>query len=326
MQKMTRVLLGLGILLIALIAILGWVSTRQKNFVIQGEVEANRVDISVRVQGRAEELFYDLGDNVKKGDLLVVLDNPAMIAQQVTAEAQYNVAVANRNVAYSTRPEQIEIQKALLAAAEDGVTLAKHSFDRVQKASERGGVSQQVFDEAKTAYEVALKEKLASNLQLAENGASIETKHLADAQVAQAKAALSQVNTDVDTLKVYATTDGQVTAKIAEVGQLYNPGSPLYSLIDLKNMWVTFNIREDFLGAAKIGDVFEVEVPALGITTEVKITALNALGQYANWRATKATGEFDLRTFEVRAKPTSELSGLRPGMSIIAKWNTRKAQ
>lgn len=328
MQKMTRTLIGLGILLIALIVILGWVATRQKDFIVQGEVEANRVDISVRVQGRAEELFYDLGDNVKKGDLLVVLQNTALTAQQVTAEAQYNVAVANRNVAYSTRPEQIEIQRALLAAAEDGVALAKHSFDRVQKASERGGVSQQIFDEAKTAYEVALKERLAaeSNLQLAENGASIEAKHLADAQVEQAKASLSQVNTDVETLKVYATTDGQVTAKIAEVGQLYNPGSPLYSLIDLNNMWVTFNIREDFLGAAKIGDVFEVEVPALGITTEVKITALNALGQYANWRATKATGEFDLRTFEVRAKPINELSGLRPGMSIIAKWNTRKAQ
>lgn len=329
MQKMTRTLIVLGLLLVALIAILYWVSGREKEFVIQGEVEANRVDISVRVQGRAEELFYELGDNVKKGDLLVVLENPAMLAQQITAEAQYNVAVANRNVAYSTRPEQIEIQKALLAAADDAVILAKHSFDRVQKAIDKGGISQQVFDEVKTAYEVALKDQLAAqaNLQLAETGASIETKHLADAQVEQAKAALNQVNTDVNTLKVYATTDGQVTAKVAEVGQLYNPGSPLYSLIDLSNLWVTFNVREDFLGSAKIGDTFEVEVPALGITTEVKITALNALGQYANWRATKATGEFDLRTFEVRAKPVKGLDGLRPGMSIIAKWNTdHKAQ
>ncbi|MBS7838079.1 HlyD family secretion protein [Wohlfahrtiimonas chitiniclastica] len=328
MQKMTRTLLGLGALFIALVVVLYLVAHQQKEFVLQGEVEANRVDISVRVQGRAKEVFYDLGDNVKEGDTLVILENPAMIAQQITAEAQYNVAKANRDVAYSTRPEQIEIQKALLASAEDGVTLAKQSFDRVQKAIQKGGVSQQVFDEAKTSYEVALKDKLAAeaSLQLAENGASIETKHLADAQVAQAKAALNQVNTDVDTLIVKATANGQVTAKVAEVGQLYNPGTPLYSLIDLTDMWVMFNIREDFLRAAKIGDVFEVEIPALKETVEVKITALNALGQYANWRATKATGEFDLRTFEVRAKPIKNIEALRPGMSVIAKWNTRKAQ
>lgn len=325
MQKMTRSLIGLGLLLIGLIVLLYWVGNRQKEFVIQGEVEVNRVDISVRVQGRATELFYELGDDVKKGEVLVILENPAMKAQQITAEAQYNVAVANRNVAYSTRPEVIEAQKALVAAAEDAVILAKHSYDRVKNA--QGGVSQQVFDEVKTAYEVAVKNKLAAvaNLELAENGSSIETKELADAQVEQAKASLNQVNTDVDTLIVYATTDGQVTAKIAEVGQLYNPGTPLYSLIDLSNMWVTFNVREDFLNAAKIGDTFEVEVPALGITTEVKITALNALGQYASWRATKATGEFDLRTFEVRAKPVNPINGLRPGMSVIAKWATHKS-
>ncbi len=328
MQKMTRTLLGLGTLLIGLVIVLYLVAHQQKEFVLQGEVEASRVDISVRVQGRAKEIFFDLGENVKEGDVLVVLENPALTAQQITAEAQYNVAVANRNVAYSTRPEQIEIQKALLASAEDGVALAKQSFDRVQKASATGGVSKQVFDEAKTSYEVALKDKLAAeaSLELAENGASIETKHLSDAQVEQAKAALNQVNTDVNTLVVTATAQGQVTAKVAEVGQLYNPGTPLYSLIDLSDMWVTFNIREDFLKAAKIGDIFEVEVPALQTTVQVQITALNALGQYANWRATKATGEFDLRTFEVRAKPVKHLDTLRPGMSVIAKWNTRQAR
>lgn len=325
MQKMARTLIGLGVLLIALIVLLYWTAQRKKDFIIQGEVEVHRTDISVRVQGRATQLFYDLGDNVKKGDVLVILESPYLMAQQSTAEAQYNVAVANRGVAYSTRPELIEAQKALVAAAEDNVILAKHSLDRVINA--KTGVSQQVSDEAKTAYDVAIKNKLAAdaNLQLVETGESIEAKHLADAQVKQAEAALNQVNTDVNTLTVYATTDGQVTARIAEIGQLYNPGSPLYSLINLDDMWLTFNIREDFLEAAKIGDTFEVEVPALGITTEVKITALNALGQYASWRATKATGEFDLRTFEVRAKPINPISGLRPGMSAIANWTTRKA-
>ncbi len=324
MTKIKYTLIATVGVILLLVLTLFYVSMRKPTIVFQGEVETDRVDMSIRVQGRAVKVNYDVGDNVKEGDLLLVLENPALIAQKATSEAQYEVAVANRNVVYSTRPETIEVQKALLEKAEADLVLAESNLERMQKAIETGGVSQQNYDVAKNNYEVALKAKLAAkaNLELAVNGNSPEAKKLADAQVDQAKAAMEQIQNDINTLTVYSPINGQITAKVAEVGQLYNPGSPLYSMIKLDDLWMTFNIREDYLHYAKVGDIFNVYIPAIDRRINVKITTINALGQYANWRATKATGDFDLKTFEVRVKPTEKIEGLRPGMSVIADWKT----
>jgi len=72
----------------------------------------------------------------------------------------------------------------------------------------------------------------------------------------------------------------------------------------------------------KVGDRFEARLPALGnekITVAVKTIATR--GEYTGWRATRATGDFDLRTFEVRAYPVDPVPDLRPGMSAYADWN-----
>ncbi len=317
------IILGIIILLVGTIF---YISRHKPELVIQGEVAANRVDISVRVQGRAAKLTADIGDKVRQGDLLLQLESPALVTQLASSEAQYNVAVANRDVVYSTRPETIEAMKAQYEKATADLRLAKSNLDRMEQAAPRGGISQQNLDVARNAFSAAMDANTAAKAQyeLAVNGSSIQQKKLADAQVDQALAALNQVREDYIELTVLAPADGQVTARVAEVGQLYNPGTPLYSLVDMNNLWLTFNIREDYLNYAAVGDYFMIYVPALKKDVEVQIQAINPLGQFANWHATKATGDFDLKTFEVRAKPVVTNHELLPGMSVIADWKSRR--
>ncbi|OCG48437.1 hypothetical protein A9G35_01625 [Gilliamella sp. Choc5-1] len=317
-------------LIIAIIAVIAMViiiyfANQPSTIILQGEVESNRVDVAARVQGRVIQFNYDVGDDVKKGDTLLTLSSPALLAQLATAEAQLNVAIASRDTTYSTRPETIDLQKAQLDKAKSDLALAQASYDRINRLAKNGTVSKQNYDESFNQYQVAIKayEAAKANLTLAENGSSIEQKKLADAQVEQSKAALAQVKADVNELTLVAPINGQITTRVAETGQLYSPGTPLYSIIDLNDIWFTFNIREDLLGNLKVGDKFQVKVPALNNQViDVKVTVLNALGQYANWQATKATGDFDLKTFEMRAKPINQVAGLRPGMSVTTKWQS----
>ncbi len=158
-------------------------------------------------------------------------------------------------------------------------------------------------------------------MQLTTKGASPEERALAAAQVEQAEAALGQRQADVAEFTLRAPISGQVTTRIAEPGENFSAGAPLFSMLDLHNIWFTFNLREDLLGGLKIGDTFDVTVPAFrSEVIRVRVTVINVQGQYATWRATRATGDFDLRTFEVRAVPVNPVDGLRPGMSAIASW------
>lgn len=321
----TTVAILVGIIIL-LIVTLFYISNHRPELVFQGEVAANRVDISVRVQGRATELHAELGDEIKKGDLLLKLESPALEKQLATAQAQYNVSVANRDVVYSTRPETIEAMRAQYEKAEADLALAKSNLERMEQAAPKGGISQQNLDVARNSFSAAVDAASAAkaNYELAVNGSSIEQKRLADAQVDQALAALNQVKNDYETLTVYSPANGQVTVRVAEVGQLYNPGTPLYSIVNMDDLWLTFNIREDYLNYAAVGDHFNIYVPALKKSIDVYIQAINPLGQFANWQATKATGDFDLRTFEVRARPVNKDEGLLPGMSVIADWKSRR--
>ncbi|MCO6560195.1 MAG: efflux RND transporter periplasmic adaptor subunit [Gilliamella sp.] len=318
-------------LIVAIIAVIAMVviiyfAYQPSTIILQGEVESNRVDVAARVQGRVNQFNYDVGDDVKQGEVLLTLSNPALLAQLATAEAQLKVAMASRDNTYSTRPETIDVQKAQLDKAKSDLDLAQTSYERINRLAKNGTVSKQSYDESFNQYQAAIKayEAAKANLSLAENGSSVEQKKLADVQVEQSEAALTQVKADVNELTLVSPINGQITTRVAETGQLYSPGTPLYSIIDLNDIWFTFNIREDLLGNLKVGDTFQVRVPALNNQIiDVKVTVLNALGQYANWQATKATGDFDLKTFEMRAKPINKVSGLRPGMSVTTKWQSR---
>jgi HlyD family secretion protein len=311
-------LLGLGTFL--------WFATRPQPLTIQGEVTANRVDLSPRVNGRVAELRVDVGDTVQRGALLAQLESPQLAASLLAARAALLVANADHDRVFSTRPETIAARKAELAAADADVVLMKEEFDRQAHLITTGFTPQQRVDEATRNLEAATRKRDAARatLDFTVKGASDEEKGLATAQVKQAEASLNQREVDVSELTVRAPISGEITSRVAELGENFSAGAPLFTLIDMENVWFTFNLREDLLAGLKINDQFDVKVPALkSKVIHVRVTMINVQGQYATWRATRATGDFDLRTFEVRAKPLQPVEGLRPGMSAIAAWSER---
>jgi HlyD family secretion protein len=305
------------------LATLLWFATRPPPLTVQGEVSADRVDISPRVSGRVLKLGANVGDTIDRGALLAELESPQLVAALIAARAALAVAKADLDRVNSTRPETIAARKAEVAAAQADVTLSQETYDRQAALSRTGNTPQARVDEATRNLEAAIRrrESAEAALQLAVTGASPEERALAAAQVKQAEAALNQRDVDVTELTIHSPTTGQVTTRVAELGENFSAGAPLFSLINLGNLWFTFNLREDLLGGLKIGDTFDVTVPAMkSKVIPVRVTVINVQGQYATWRATRATGDFDLRTFEVRAVPVEPVEGLRPGMSAIATW------
>lgn len=306
------------------LGVLLWFATLPPPLIVQGEVSTDRVDISSRVSGRTANLNVDVGDTVKHGDMLAQLESPQLVATMHATEAALAVAEADLVRVNSTRPETISARKAELEAAQADVVLYQANQQRQQRLLSSAATAQSTVDEATRNLESAIRKREAAqaNLDLAVSGSSKEEKALAASKVDQAKATLEQQKTDIAELKLVAPIDGQVTTRIAELGENFSAGAPLFSIIDIGHPWFTFNLREDLLKGLKVGDSFKVTVPALGsLAIEVKVTVINAQGQYATWRATRATGDFDLRTFEVRAIPTAPIDGLRPGMSAIAAWS-----
>ena len=254
------------------------------------------------------------------------LESPQLVAARFAAQAALAVARADLDRINSTRPETIAARQADLDAAKADVTLNQETYRRQTELARTGNAPQARVDEVTRNLELSIRkqESAEAALQFATTGASKEERALAAAQAKQAEATLNQRDVDVAEFIIRSPIIGQVTTRVAAVGENFSAGAPLFSMIDMKNLWFTFNLREDLLGGLKIGDKFDVIVPALkSQIIPVQVTMINVQGQYAAWRATRATGDFDLRTFEVRALPSQAVDGLRPGMSAIVAWANR---
>jgi HlyD family secretion protein len=323
MKSKRAVIAGVALAALALVL---WFATRPPPLTVQGEATSDRIDISPRVAGRVLKLNANVGDTVKQGDVIVELDSPQLVAALGAAKAALAVASADLDRINAIRPENIDARKAEVAAANADVVLTQETYNRQAELVKSGNTPQARVDEATHNLEAAMRKRDSADaaLKLTIEGASKEERALSEAQVKQAEAALNQRSVDVDELTIRAPVTAQVTTRVATIGENFSAGAPLFSLIDLNNVWFTFNLREDLLSGLKIGDTFDVTIPAFkGKTVPVRVTMINVQGQYATWRATRATGDFDLRTFEVRAVPVEPLEGLRPGMSAIAAWSGR---
>ena len=316
----------IGAIVVAAFSAMLWLATRPPPLTIQGEVSADRVDISSRIAGRVVTLKADVGDTVERGTVITELENPQLVAARLGAQAALAVARADLDRINSTRPETIAARQADLDGAKADVTLSQEIYKRQTELARTGNASQARVDEVTRNLDMAIRkqESAEAALQFATTGASKEERALAAAQVKQAEAILNQREVDVTEFVIYSPINGQVTTRVAAIGENFSAGAPLFSMIDMNKLWFTFNLREDLLGGLKIGDKFDVIVPALkSQVIPVHVTMINVQGQYATWRATRATGDFDLRTFEVRALPIQAVDGLRPGMSAIIFWANR---
>jgi HlyD family secretion protein len=316
----------IGAIVIAAFGTMLWLATRPPPLTIQGEVSADRVDISPRVAARIIMLKADVGDTVERGTVMAELESPQLVAARFAAQAALAVARADLDRINSTRPETIASRQADLDAAKADVTLSQETYRRQTELLRTGNTPQARVDEVTRNLDMAIRkqESAEAALQFATTGASKEERALAAAQVKQAEATLNQRDVDVAEFIIRSPISGQITTRVAALGENFSAGAPLFSMIDMNNLWFTFNLREDLLGGLKIGDKFDVIVPALNSQViPVHVNMINVQGQYAAWRATRATGDFDLRTFEVRALPVQPVQGLRPGMSVIVAWANR---
>jgi HlyD family secretion protein len=291
--------------------------------IVQGEADATRIDIAARVDGRVGKRPVERGENVAVGQLLFEIDNPELVTKLKQAEAQLAVASAQlANIEVGTRAEIIAQRKAAVESASANLILAQQTYDRVKELASPGFAPIQKLDEATNSLRVA--EHTLDQAKLAEqeavNGATKEERGIARANVVQAQSSVDTTKAQVDELTVKAPIASQVYQIGAELGEYVSPGVPLLSLIDLNDVWLRFDLREDLVKGLKVGDQFEMRVPALGnrlIAAAVKV--IFTKGEYAGWRATRATGDFDLRTFQVRLYPTTPIPELRPGMSVYAE-------
>lgn len=309
---------SLAALAIAVFVSVWWV-TRPGPLLIQGEVAAPRVDVSARVGGRVSEVMADLGDRVETGATLTVLDNPQLVTAHAAAASGLSVARAEEAAAGAIRPEEIRAREAELAAAQADLRLAEEQLARDTELQLQGLRPEAAMEQSRRDVEAAARrmEAAAAQLDLARAGASPEARAVAAAQVAQAETVLAQRQADLDELTVVAPMTGEISARLIEPGENVAAGSPLFTIVDLDGAWFTFNLREDLLSGLSVGDALRVRVPALESEVEARITLINVQGRFASWRATRATGDFDLRSFELRARPTAPMEGLRPGMSAL---------
>ena len=307
---------------VVIVALIGFIALDRDPDVMQGQVEVEEYRVSSKVPGRILELRVKEGDYVKAGDTLAILDAPEVRAKMTQAQSAEEAAAALEQKARNgARKEQVQGAFQLLQQAKAGLEIAEKSYQRVQRLFDEGVMSAQKRDEAYAQYKAMEAQCKAAQSQydMALNGAREEDKLAAAAQVARARGAVQEVNSYIGETVQVAQMAGEVSDIYPKVGELVGTGSPIMTISIMDDMWGTFSIREDQLKDIAIGTELSVYVPAFDKDIKMKVYYMKDQGSYAVWKATKANGQYDLKTFEVKARPVEVFDGLRPGMSLILK-------
>ena len=324
-KKSYNLVIGIAALIaiILVIAIVGYFVSKPKPLVIQGEAEASEYRVSGKVPGRIEELYVKEGQMVHKGDTIAFIDSPEVRAKLIQANAAKNAAAAQSDKArHGARSEQIQGAYQLWQQAIVQEDVLRKSLDRVERLYEQKVIAAQKYDEVKAKYDAAVAQTKAAKSQydMAVSGARAEDKAAARALVEQASGAVQEVESYLGELYLTSPADGIISATYPKVGELVGQGSPVASVTDINDIWFTFNVREDYLHGMKEGDKVTISLPALdGKEVSATVYYIAVRESYATWKATKETGLYDAKTFEVRAVPDSPVEGIRPGMSAIVK-------
>lgn len=322
-QKNSIVLAILGFAAVVIVAgLIGYLTLGKSEDVIQGEIEVSEYRVSSKVPGRILELRVKEGDYVHVGDTLAILDAPDVEAKKTQAESAESAAAAMKEMADNgARQQQIQGAFEVWQQAKAGLDIAKKTYDRVQRLFNEGVMSAQKRDEALAQYKAyEAQEKAAkSQYDMAKEGARKEERMAAAAQVNRAKGVVQEVSSYLHETVQVAQVEGEVSDIYPKVGELVGTGSPIMSISIMSDVWGTFNVREDQLDGLKVGSEFTAFSPAFKKDIKMKVYYIKDQGSYAVWKATKSNGQYDLKTFEVKARPVSKLEGLRPGMTLVKK-------
>ncbi len=317
------IILGIGIIaiLMVLIASAGFIFFGEKEDIITGQVEVDEIRIAGKVPGRIAEFLVEEGQSVKEGDTLVRIYSPEVLAKLEQAEAAKAAAEAqNQKAIAGARKEQKEGAYELWQKAKAGLEVAEKSFARVEKLFKEGVVPAQKYDEVLAQLKAmqATERAARSQYDMAINGAQREDKMAAQALVARASGAISEVDAYMKESALLAPSAGTVSEIFPHKGELVGTGAPIMNIADYTATRVLCAVREDKLAKIKHGSKLKATVPALGDKAiELSVVKMKDMGSYATWKATKPRDEHDLRTFELTLKPTTSIEGLLPGMTVV---------
>ena len=311
------------IVIIVVLALIGLFLLKPEPQIIQGQAEATQVRVSGKLPGRVVEFMVEEGQHVLAGDTLVHIHSSLVEAKLSQAEAMETVAKAqNKKVDSGTRVELLNSAYDMWQQAQAGLTIAKKTYERMQSLYKKGVVSEQKRDEAEAAYKamVATESAAKSQYEMAKAGAQAEDKAAAAAMVAAAQGSVAEVESILSDSYLTAPTDGEIFDIFPNVGELVSLGAPIMNVLKLDDMWVSFNVREDLLENLTMGAEVQAIIPALeNKEVTLKVFYIRDMGSYAVWRATKVTGQYDAKTFQVKARPVEPVDNLRPGMSVLLK-------
>lgn len=309
------------LLIIAAMAVAGFLFIQPGPDTVQGQGEATELRISGKLPGRVAEIYVEEGESVKAGDTLVRITSTLVDAKLIQAQALEKAAAAtNRGVDAGARKQVIDAARDLWTQASAAAGITQKTYQRMQNLYAQGVVSEQKRDEAKAAYDAAKAAESAARSQydLARSGARLEEKEASAAMVKVAQGGVNEVNALLEDQYLTAPVDGEITEIYPNVSELIATGAPIMS-IQTPDRWVVFSLRENMLKDIKVGSKVKVYIPALEKTVDMKVFYIKDMGTYANWQATKATGSYDARTFQIKARPEKPIENFRPGMSAVLK-------
>ena len=310
-------ILAAAAVIVLSVVLISWYLTKRTPTLIQGTVECTTYKASSKVPGRIDDMKVAQGDRVEKGQLLYTLSTPELEAKLRQAEAVKSADAALDAMALAgARVQQIEAAMNMWQKAQAGLELARKTY-------ERGVVPAQKLDEATANYKAMEATALAAKAQydMATDGARKEDKEAAAARVRQAEGAVSEVESYISDAMVYSPVTGEISTIIAEEGELVGSGYPVVAILDMSDLWVTFNVKETLLPKIKVGTRMTAYVPALDRDVELEVSYIAVQADFATWAATRTQGGFDIRTFAVKARPTGDAGQLRPGMSALVDWD-----
>ena len=322
-KKNYNLIIGISALvaIVLAISVIGYLVSKPRAHVIQGETEATEYRISCMVPGHVTELYFREGQTVAKGDTVAFIDSPQVRAKLAQAQAARSAAQAQSTKAQNgAQKEQIAGAYELWQQALVQEEVMRKSFERVKSLYDQKVIAAQKYDETKAKYDASVAQAKAAKSQydMAVKGARAEDKAAAQALVSQADGAIQEVNSYLKELYLTSPADGVISNVYPKQGELVGQGSPVMTVTDLSDVWFTFNIREDQLHSMGVGDEITVEIPALdGAKVHAAVNYMAVRESYATWKATKESDSYDARTFEVRAVPSEPLEGLRPGMTAL---------
>ena len=285
-------ILAAAAVIVLSVVLISWYLTKRTPTLIQGTVECTTYKASSKVPGRIDDMKVAQGDRVEKGQLLYTISTPELEAKLRQAEAVKSAAAALDAMALAgARVQQIEAAMNMWQKAQAGLELARKTYERVQNLYNDGVVPAQKLDEATANYK---------------------------AMEATALAAKAQYDSDA---MVYSPVTGEISTIIAEEGELVGSGYPVVAILDMSDLWVTFNVKETLLPGLRIGTRMNGYVPALDSDVEFEVTYISPQADFATWSATRTQGGFDIRTFAIKAKAVTEAANMRPGMSVLVDWD-----